>query len=254
MSQKSDKDWARQALTLMDLTNLNDDAIDADIIELCQNAVTPFGHTAAVCVYGQFIGVAEAALVDTDVKVATVANFPYGGGNISRVEAEIEAQIIANVDEVDVVLPYKNLIDGDETLAGRLIASSKTICESRCLKVIIESGELKTPALIRRASEIAIDNGADFIKTSTGKVAVNATPEAAEIMLNVIKDSGKHIGFKAAGGVRTLEEAKTYLQLAERIMGVDWISPQTFRFGASGLLGNLLAVLNDQSEQTLTSY
>jgi deoxyribose-phosphate aldolase len=112
------------------------------------------------------------------------------------------------------------------------------------LKVIIESGELKDPALIRRASEICIDAGADFIKTSTGKVPVNATLEAAEIMLKVIRDKNPNIGFKAAGGVKDAQTAKAYLDLAREILGNDWVGPNHFRFGASSLLGNLLAELN----------
>lgn len=242
----TDKNWAKRALSLMDLTTLNADDTDQVVRVLCANAQTDFGHTAAVCVYGKFVKTAKLALADTPVKVATVANFPDGGGDIASVEREIAAQVQDNADEIDVVLPYRALMHGDEAIAAKLVAHSKKACGDKLLKVIIESGELKTPALIRRASEIAIANGADFIKTSTGKVAVNATQEAAEIMLKVIKDSGKPVGFKAAGGVRSLSEAKAYLQLAENIMGEGWISPKTFRFGASGLLDSLLATLNDK--------
>lgn len=122
------------------------------------------------------------------------------------------------------------------------------MCQAACggqalLKIILETGELKEPALIKRASEIAIEGGADFIKTSTGKVEVSATLEAAEIMLNAIKDSGQDVGFKASGGVRTTEDAAEYLALAADIMGPAWISPKHFRFGASGLLANLAATL-----------
>jgi len=122
-------------------------------------------------------------------------------------------------------------------------------CKETCsragvlLKVIIESGELKEEALIRRASEICIDAGADFIKTSTGKVAVNATPEAARIMLEVIREKDPKVGFKAAGGVRDAKTAKAYMDLAGEILGDDWVTPSHFRFGASGLLGALLSEL-----------
>lgn len=253
MREKTDKDWAALALSLMDLTSLNDDDTDEKIRQLCQNATTPFGQTAAVCVYAPFVKTAKAALADNGVKIATVANFPQGGEDIAAVEAEIRAQVADNADEIDVVFPYCALIAGNETLAGELVAAAKTACQGKLLKVIIETGELKTPALIKRASEIAIENGADFIKTSTGKVAVNATPQAAEIMLNVIKDSGKNVGFKAAGGVRSVEDAKIYLQLAEKIMGDNWVSAATFRFGASGLLGSLLATLADETPALNTS-
>ena len=111
------------------------------------------------------------------------------------------------------------------------------------LKVILETGELKDKALIRRASELAIAEGADFIKTSTGKVAVNATLEAADIMLQAIRDSRQKVGFKPAGGIGTVEDATLYLRLAETIMAPNWAMPSTFRFGASGILDDVLNVL-----------
>ena len=144
---------------------------------------------------------------------------------------------------MDVVFPYRALIAGDETVGADLVRASKDACGAGAvLKVIIETGELKDPALIRKASLVALSNGADFIKTSTGKVPVNATPEAAEIMLTAIRDHGKG-AFKAAGGVRDTAAAGVYLALADRIMGPDWASPETFRFGASGVLADLLSVL-----------
>ncbi len=253
MNKKTLKDRAKQALSLMDLTSLNDNDTSDVILELCNKASTAFGKTAAVCVYAPFVKVAKEALNGNGVKVATVANFPHGGENIVSVETEIKSQLANGADEIDVVLPYKAFIAGNESLAGELVAKSKAVCGDTTLKVIIETGELKTPENIRRASEIAIENGADFIKTSTGKVPVNATLESAEIMLNVIKESGKDVGFKAAGGVRTTEEAKAYLELAEKIMGADWICPEHFRFGASGLLGSLLATLNDEEPASNTA-
>lgn len=119
------------------------------------------------------------------------------------------------------------------------------------LKVIIESGELQTSERIRKASEIAIDAGADFIKTSTGKVPVNATLEAARIMLNVIKEKDPDVGFKAAGGVKDAQTAKAYLDLAREILGDEWVNPEHFRFGASSLFNNLLAELDfNETEHT----
>ena len=132
-----------------------------------------------------------------------------------------------------------------------LVKACKKACGDTTLKVIIESGELHTPERIRKASEIAIDAGADFIKTSTGKVAVNATLEAAEVMLNVIKEKNQKVGFKAAGGVKDAQTAKAYLDLAREILGDDWVSPAHFRFGASSLLNNLLAELDlSEAKQT----
>lgn len=243
---------ARQALGLMDLTTLNDDDTDARVIALCQQAVTPAGNTAAICIYPRFIPVARKTLrelgVEGQVKIATVTNFPFGNDDIEIAERETRAAVAYGADEVDVVFPYRALMAGNEQRGLELVRACKAACGEVLLKVIIESGELRDPALIKRASELAIEGGADFIKTSTGKVPVNATLEAAEIMLQVIRDSGRDIGFKPAGGVRTAEEARDYLALAERIMGAGWVSPRHFRFGASSLLANLLHTLGSRDK------
>lgn len=255
-----DKDYARLALSLMDLTSLNDDDTADKIHDLCLAASTHYGQTAAVCVYPQFVGGALATLEENQaraVKVATVTNFPHGNDDVKAAKKETKAAAKAGANEIDVVFPYRALLAGDEQIGAKLVKKCKKICKNRGvkLKVIIESGELKTPELIKKASEIAIENGADFIKTSTGKVPVNATLVSAEIMLNAIKDSGKNVGFKAAGGVRSSADAKAYLQLAENIMGKNWLSAETFRFGASGLLASLLATLNDDTPvQHTASY
>ena len=134
------------------------------------------------------------------------------------------------IGEADTVLKY--------------VSESKKACGSRAkLKVIIESGELKTPALIAQATELAIQGGADFVKTSTGKVAINATLDATNVMLSAIKQSGKVVGFKAAGGVKTVIDAKEYLALTRSIMGDDYLQAATFRFGASSLLSDVYKVL-----------
>lgn len=238
---------ARQALALMDLTSLNDDDSDAVIRELCARANTPVGHPAAVCVYPAFVPTARQALAEQGlagkVKVATVTNFPHGEADVERAAAETRAAIAAGADEVDVVFPYRALMAGDAEVGRELVEACKRECGDAVLKVILETGELKDAGLIERAGMQAIDGGADFLKTSTGKVAVNATLDAAKILLTAIKASGRDVGFKAAGGVRTAEDAAGYLQLAEWVMGADWITPAHFRFGASGLLDNLLATL-----------
>ncbi|WP_275286215.1 deoxyribose-phosphate aldolase [Halomonas elongata] len=238
---------ARQALALMDLTSLNDDDTDERIEALCQRAKTPAGHPAAICIYPRFIVPARRALtahrLNDTIRIATVTNFPHGNADIMHAARETREAVASGADEVDVVFPYRALQEGDEDTGRELVEMCKAAAGGKTLKVILETGELKDPALIRRASELAIDGGADFLKTSTGKVAVNATLEAAEIMLEVIRDNGGDIGFKAAGGVRTAEDARAYLELAERLMGASWITPQHFRFGASGLLDNLLETL-----------
>ncbi|MCE8004643.1 deoxyribose-phosphate aldolase [Billgrantia ethanolica] len=247
---------ARQALALMDLTSLNDDDSDAVIRELCVRANTPAGHPAAVCVYPAFVPTARQALAEQGlagkVKVATVTNFPHGEADIERAAAETRAAIAAGADEVDVVFPYRALMAGDAEVGRKLVEACKRECGDAVLKVILETGELKDAGLIDRAGMLAIDGGADFLKTSTGKVAVNATLNAAKILLTAIKASGRDVGFKAAGGVRTAEDAAAYLQLAERVMGAEWITPAHFRFGASGLLGSLLETLGVEQDKGST--
>ncbi|WP_010626219.1 deoxyribose-phosphate aldolase [Halomonas sp. KM-1] len=243
---------ARQALALMDLTSLNDDDSDAVIRELCTRANTPVGHPAAVCVFPAFVATARQALAEQGlagkVKVATVTNFPHGEADIERAAEETRAAIAAGADEVDVVFPYRALMAGDAEVGRKLVEACKRECGDAVLKVILETGELKDAGLIDRAGMLAIDGGADFLKTSTGKVAVNATLNAAKILLTAIKASGRDVGFKAAGGVRTAEDAAAYLQLAERVMGAEWITPAHFRFGASGLLGSLLDTLEVEQQ------
>ena len=249
---------AQRALQLMDVTTLNDNDTDASVIALCHQAKSPAGHTAAVCVYPRFVPVARKTLKEigaVDIKIATVTNFPHGNDDIGIAVAETKAAVAYGADEVDVVFPYRALMAGNAEIGFELVKACKAACgDDVMLKVIIESGELKTPELIRAASEIAISAGADFIKTSTGKVAVNATPEAAKIMLEVIKEKNPAIGFKAAGGVKNAQQAADYLALAESVLGENWVSAKTFRFGASSLLGSLLQTLGHQSQTSSSAY
>ncbi|WP_208119883.1 deoxyribose-phosphate aldolase [Spirabiliibacterium pneumoniae] len=263
MSNLQSLEYAAQwALSLMDLTSLNDDDTDATITALCHQANTPKGAPAAVCVYPQFVPLAKQTLLQLGlehVKVATVTNFPHGNSDVAQAVAETANAVQAGADEVDVVFPYRTLMAGDEKCGFVLVQECKKVCADAGvkLKVIIETGELKTPELIKKASEIAIRAGADFIKTSTGKVSVNATPEAAKVMLNTIKEMGveDRVGFKAAGGVRTSEDAQHYLQLAADILGEKWLDASHFRFGASGLLTALLRTLGvDSLSKSDNSY
>jgi deoxyribose-phosphate aldolase len=244
---------ALRALKLMDLTTLNDDDTDEKVINLCHDAKTAVGNTAAICIYPRFIPVAKKALREQgtpEVRVATVTNFPHGNDDIEIAVAETKAAVAYGADEVDVVFPYRTLIAGDERTGFELVKQCKEACGDILLKVIIETGELKEEALIKRASEISIEAGANFIKTSTGKVPVNATPEAAKIMLTVIRDMGvaEKVGFKPAGGVRTAEDAAEYLAMADEILGADWADNMHYRFGASSLLTNLLNTLEVTDE------
>ncbi len=241
---------ARRALSLMDLTTLNDDDDASGIIKLCHQARSSAGNVAAVCIYPRFVPLARKTLHDQgtpEIRIATVTNFPDGNDDIEIALAETRAAIAYGADEVDIVFPYRALMAGNDKVGFSLVSACQEICArtSVLVKVIIETGELKQDFLIRRACEIAIDAGADFLKTSTGKVALNATLSSAEVMLSVIHDRGvgERVGFKAAGGVRTIEDAAAFLQLAEGMMGKEWVNIRHFRFGASSLLASLLTTL-----------
>lgn len=240
---------ARRALSLLDLTDLSDACDAAAIEKLCRQAVTPYGTTAAICIWPRFVAEARGLLgKDHALKIATVVNFPAGELPVSEVVAETKQAIADGADEIDLVIPYRAFLAGDEAAVTAMVTAVKAACTPPVrLKTILETGEIRDEALIRRASELAIAAGSDFIKTSTGKVAVNATPAAARIILTAIRDSGRPVGFKPAGGVRTVADAETYLALAASILGEDWATPQTFRFGASGLLGDILSVLGGQA-------
>lgn len=240
---------AALAVALMDLTSLNSND-DSAAINTLVNSINPkLGTPAAVCVYSDFVAEAKIALATRElshIKVATVTNFPTGGAPLNTVINETLIAIERGADEIDLVIPYKALIAGDKSRVLEYVTESKKVCGSRALlKVIIESGELQTPDLIASATLLAIKGGADFVKTSTGKVAVNATLDATKTILNTIKESGKLVGFKAAGGVKTVADASDYLTLASTIMGNDYLQANTFRFGASSLLTNVYAVLNE---------
>ena len=245
MSTIDPKAVAARALPLLDLTDLGDDATEAGALALCRRAVTPYGTVAAVCLWPRFVATAKAALAGTSVKIATVVNFPAGGEDTRAVVAETEKAIADGADEIDLVMPWRAFLAGRRGFAETQIVRVKRACgETAHLKVILETGEIGDPDEIRAAADLALSAGADFVKTSTGKVAINATPEAAEILLEAVRASGRPAGFKAAGGIRTVADAARYLAIADRVMGPDWVAPSTLRIGASGLLDALLAALD----------
>lgn len=250
---------AQRALSLMDLTSLTDSETEQEINVLCQQAKSSAGETAAICIFPRFVPLAKKILKaqqTPQIKVATVTNFPHGNDDLDIALAETQAAVAYGADEVDLVFPYRALMQGNEDIGFDMVKVCKQACgEFAKLKVIIESGELKSAELIQKASEIAINGGADFIKTSTGKVPVNATPTAAKIMLEVIKNKNINVGFKPAGGVRNAEDAAIYLDLADSILGREWADNNHFRFGASSLLNSLLATLGKKTENnSSTSY
>lgn len=246
------KKTAFLTLSVLDLTSLNDDDTSADIEALCDKAISRYGTVAAVCVWPKFVKLAADILKGSNVKVAAVANFPEGSTDIESSVKTCEQIVNDGGQEVDVVFPYSAFLSGDKTIGAELVAACKAACgDSAKLKVIIETGELKTTDLIKEASRIALDNGADFIKTSTGKVAVSATPEAAKAMLEVLRDTKSNAGFKAAGGIKDIETAAEYISLAETIMGKDWVTAKNFRFGASGIIDNLFAIIRNEKPNNI---
>lgn len=255
MTGHSLRETAAVALSLLDLTNLKDDCTPAQIEALCARAQSPYGNTAAICIWPRFVAQARGILgTDHAVKIATVVNFPAGDMEAADVAAEAREAIADGADEIDLVIPYRAFLAGNEQAVTDMVAAVKAECKGPViLKTILETGELKDAAAIRRASELAIDAGSDFIKTSTGKVAVNATLEAADIMLRAIRASGRKVGFKPAGGIGSVADAALYLSLAETIMAPDWAMPSTFRFGASSLLDDILNVLAGGESKTASS-
>jgi deoxyribose-phosphate aldolase len=231
----------RQILSLIDLTSLNDSDTEESIAALCQKAVTPYGNVAAVCIYPQFVKQAADALMGSGVKIATVANFPQGNASLDPVLTSIYHSILAGAQEIDVVFPYMQYVSGERAAACEFIHACKQKCGSSILlKVILETGAFPDVDLISTASRDVLLAGADFIKTSTGKIAVGATLNAATAMLKAIKELSSRLnrplGFKASGGIRTMDEAAQYINLADEIMGADWVAPVHFRLGASQLL------------------
>lgn len=246
---------ALRALAALDLTSLNEGDTPDDIAALCARARTPHGAAAAVCVYPEHVTTARRLLAGAAVRVATVVNFPDGAADPARAERETRRAIAAGAEEIDVVFPWRALIAGDGAVGARVVSDCKAVLPPGAqLKVILETGELKDTGLIRRASDIALAHGADFLKTSTGKVPVNATPEAARVMLQAIVDAKSGSGLKVAGGVRRVADAAVYFDLVDTMMGPDWATPARFRIGASGLLDDILAVLSGKTAAGGSGY
>ena len=246
---------ARRAISLVDLTNLTDDCDEQDVAVLCERA-RRFG-TAAVCVWPDFVASASTSLIGTGVQIATVVNVPSGDARIFSVVGQAERALADGATEIDLVLPYRALAAGGTDHAAAMVRAVRAATAgSALLKVILETGELPDPDTIRSAAELAIAEGADFIKTSTGKSAVSATPEAVTTMLQVIAATDRRVGIKPSGGISSADDAERYIRLAEAAMGPDWVDPTTFRFGASSLLTALLeaAGVDEDEPQPPTGY
>lgn len=242
-----DMELARRVFSCIDNTTLNGTDNDEHVAAFCRHTME-MGKVAAVCVYPRFVSMAGKTLAGSGIRVASVAGaFPHGQLPIALKVEEVKYAVREGADEIDMVLSRGALLAGEDNLVRDEVALMKEACQRCTLKVILETGELPSPALIAKASQLAIDGGADFIKTSTGKIGVGATLEAAEIMLTVInenvKKGKKTVGFKAAGGISTPEEALVYAEKAKKIMGEDYIKNQTFRIGASRLTDRMHAIL-----------
>ena len=236
---------ARLALACLDLTSLNDADTEADVVGLCERAQGPHGAVAAVCVWPRFAALARRQL-PAGIAVAAVANFPDGGADIERALRDTRAIVDAGAQEVDVVLPFARLQQRDERAVAALLRAVRAACPGLALKVILETGVLGNDALIVRAAQLSLDAGADFLKTSTGKTPVSATPQAARAMLATIAADARaahRVGFKASGGIRTVADARPYFDLFEQALGRAALTPQRFRIGASSLLNDIEAVL-----------
>lgn len=226
-------DLARHLIGFIDLTDLSEPCTEAAVRALCAKATGPMGPPAALCLWPQFVGVAQRAMGNA-LPVATVINFPQGGDDIERAIEDIGEALGDGADEIDLVFPFGAFMRGDVALAAEMVSAAKERCGTRLLKVILESGAFPDGETLHKASICALEAGADFLKTSTGKIAVGATEEAARIMLTAIRAHGNRAGFKASGGIRNIAQAKFYCDLFEEICGVP-ATKARFRIGASGL-------------------
>jgi deoxyribose-phosphate aldolase len=222
------------------------------MVNFFAKAQGPLGHVAAVCVLPHFVRQAVTEFAGTKIQVATVANFPEGTATLETVLIEIARVLQDGAQEIDVVFPYHRYLAGERQYAQQFIAACKAVCGHQViLKVILETGVLMDPAIIADASLDALTGGADFIKSSTGRVTQGATLEAAAAMLLVIRHAIPKLdhmpGIKVSGGIKDIEQAAHYLALADNIMGRDWVTSKTFRIGTSTLVDKIGLADHSQS-------
>jgi len=236
------------AIRCIDLTTLEGRDSPGRVRSLCAKAAFPAPgapRVAAVCVYPNLVAVAKDALRGTGVKVASVATaFPSGLSSLDVKLRDTEAALAGGADEIDMVIDRGAFLAGDDARVFGEIAAVKALCGPIHLKVILETGELGSYEATRQASDLALEAGADVIKTSTGKIGTSATPATALVMAEALRDfarrTGQRRGLKVAGGVRTTKSAIAYLVLLDETLGAAWLSPDLFRIGASALLDDLL--------------
>jgi deoxyribose-phosphate aldolase len=256
--KKSAKVWGLKLIVGMtDLTTLEGKDTPGKVRQLCRKALEPLesdatiGPCAAICVYPNFVSVAKKALSGSTVKVASVSTaFPSGQSPLAVKLEDVRRAVDFGADEIDMVIDRGAMLSGDYAKVFDEIAATKEACGAAHLKVILETGELGSYDVVRKASEIGIAAGGDFIKTSTGKVQPAATPAVTLVMLEAIRDhfyaTGRRIGMKPAGGVRTAKQGLHYLVLVKETLGDAWLTPDLFRFGASALLNDVLMQLEKE--------
>ena len=241
----------RLAISMLDLTTLEGADTAGKVRQLCAKGVCPapgfpeIPSVAAICVYPSLVAVACAALEGTGVRTASVAaGFPAGQVSLEAKLRDTEDAVAAGAEEIDMVISREAFLSGDDARVMREIALIREACGEAHLKVILETAELGSYDHIRHASMLAMEAGADFIKTSTGKAASGATPGVCLVMLEAIRDhaerSGRAVGFKAAGGVSTSKAVLHRLVLVKETLGDEWLTPERMRIGASSVLGDLL--------------
>jgi deoxyribose-phosphate aldolase len=246
------------ALSLIDLTTLEGKDSEGKVKQLCYKAShlhykhPGLPYVAAICVYPTMVPIAKKELAGTGINVASVATaFPSGMADINAKLDEVKSVVDAGADEVDMVISRGRFLNGDYNYVSDEISQVKDACGKAHLKVILETGELVTLDNVQLASDIAMEAGADFIKTSTGKVSPAATPPVVLTMLEAIRDfqikTGKKVGMKPAGGISTAKQAIQYLVMIKETLGDDWLSPNLFRFGASSLANDILMQIMKQS-------
>jgi deoxyribose-phosphate aldolase len=256
--KKESKVWGlRLAVSMMDLTTLEGKDTRGKVFALCQKAIRPdpsdheVPHVGAVCVYPTMVPFVKQALAGSGVKTAGVATgFPSGQTFLSVKLDETRQTVAAGADEIDMVIDRGAFLSGQYQKVFDEIAEIKEACGPAHLKVILETGELGNYDQIRKASMMAMFAGGDFIKTSTGKVGVNATLPITLVMLEAIRDfyhaTGKHIGMKPAGGISNAKLALAYLVVLYETLGAEWMTPDLFRLGASSLLNDILMQLKKE--------
>ena len=245
------------ALSAVDLTTLTcNDSVES-VSAFAQRAVDFYTkypeleNVASICVYPSFVETVGLAVDGSPMRITSVAaGFPASQTFLEVKMLEVAMAIENGADEIDIVLNPGMMLAGHDSEAASEVELLREEAKDVVLKVIIESGALKSPELIRRASLISMFAGADFVKTSTGKIDVAATPEAAFVMCHAIKDyynlTGRKVGFKAAGGVKTPEDAALYYTIVEEVLGKEWLTTELFRIGASSAANNLISAIEDK--------